>query len=110
MTDLTSAIDPSLVLSLNQLGTPLTGMVGKKGAMNLDQINRTAQDFESVFISQMAQNMFGDSIGSEAFGSEETSDIYKSMMMNEFGKQITKAGGIGIAGTVKQALLKLQEM
>jgi len=82
----------------------------KSGSMSMDQINKTSQDFEAVFISQVLQNMFGESVGSEAFGSEETGDIYKSMMMNEYGKLIAKSGGMGIADLVKKELLKQQEI
>ena len=54
--------------------------------------------------------MFGDSEGDEAFGSKDTSDIYKSMLMDQYGKSIARAGGIGIAAYVKQELLKQQEV
>ena len=74
------------------------------------QIDATAKDFESMFISQMLEQMFGDSQGSDAFGDEETSEVYKGLMVEEYGKQIAKAGGIGIASYVKTELLKLQEI
>ncbi len=55
-----------------------------------------------MFVGQMMDQMFGDSIGSEAFGDSETGEIYKSMMMDAYGKEIAKAGGIGIADYIKQ--------
>ena len=77
--------------------------------MTTAQINQASKDFESMFISQMVEQMFGDSQGSEAFGNSDTGEVYKSMMMDEYGKQIAKAGGIGIADYVKRELLQLQE-
>ena len=78
-------------------------------SMNMDQINAVSKDFESMFVSQMVGQMFGDSQGTEAYGNNDTSEVYKTMMVDEYSKQITRAGGIGIADYVKQELLKLQE-
>lgn len=80
-----------------------------KGMSN-EQMDKVSSDFESMFVSQMLEQMFGDSLGDDAFGDKETSEIYKSMMVDQYGKQIANAGGIGIAAYVKQELLKLQEI
>lgn len=77
-----------------------------KGAMNDAQADATSKDFESMFLSQMLEGMFGESSGSEAFGSSDTDEIYKGLMVQEYGKIITKAGGIGIASNIKQELIK----
>lgn len=74
------------------------------------QATAASKDFESMFISQMLEQMFGDSIGEEAYGDAESSEIYKSMMVDAYGKEIGKSGGIGIADYVKKELLKLQEI
>jgi peptidoglycan hydrolase FlgJ len=79
------------------------------GNMSGDQIDKVAKDFESMFIGQMLEPMFGDTEGSDAFGSSESSDVYKGLLTDEYGKQIARAGGIGIADFVKKELLKLQE-
>ncbi|MDX1974756.1 MAG: rod-binding protein [Rickettsiales bacterium] len=78
--------------------------------MNMEQIDKAAKDFESMFISQMLEPMFGESLGKDLFGDSETNDVYKSFMVKEYGQRIVDAGGIGIAGYVKTALLKLQEV
>lgn len=74
------------------------------------QMDKVANDFESMFVSQMLEQMFGDSLGMEAFGDKETTEVYKGLMVEEYGKQIANAGGIGIAAYIKQELLKLQEI
>jgi len=86
------------------------GGTNRNKSMNNEQIEKTAKDFESLFVSQMLEQMFGDSVGSELFGDEETSEVYKGMMMEEYGKQIANSGGIGIADYVKRELLRLQEI
>jgi len=69
-----------------------------------------SKDFESMFIGQMLESMFGDSEGTEAFGSSESNDVYKGLLMDEYGKMISRAGGIGVADYVRKELLKLQEI
>ena len=88
---------------------PVMAFGAKAGSMTMDQIDKASKDFESMFVAQMIEQMFGDSQGPEAFGSSDTADIYKGMMADEYGKQISKAGGIGIADHVKRELMKLQE-
>jgi flagellar protein FlgJ len=74
------------------------------------QATAVAKDFEAMFMAQMMEPMFGDSTGAEQFGNDESKDIYKGLLMNEYGKGIAKSGGIGIASLVKRELLKMQEV
>ncbi len=85
-------------------------LLNKRAPMSSDQAEAAAKDFESMFIGQMLEQMFGESQGEEAFGDKDTDEVYKSLMMDEYGKQIAKSGGIGIASYVTRELLKLQEM
>lgn len=85
------------------------GVAGRTGKMSADQIDRAARDFESLFMAQMLESMFGESAGEDAFGSEDTNEVYKGLMMQEYGKIIAASGGIGIASHVRDTLLKLQE-
>ena len=95
----------------DRLANTKAGIAAGSGKRMSDaQIDKTAKDFESVFLSQMLETMFGESLGDEMFGDSETQEIYKGMMMEEYGKQIVNSGGIGIAGYVRQELLKLQEI
>ena len=86
-----------------------SSILGSAKAMTPEKIDAASKDFESMFISQMVENLFTDSVGDSAFGSKESSDIYKGMMTQEYGKIITQAGGIGIAAYIKKELLKQQE-
>jgi Rod binding domain-containing protein len=90
---------------------PLSALTSKDKASKLSasQIDGVAKDFESMFIGIMLEQMFGDSLGSEMFGDKQTADVYKGLMMESYGKEITNAGGIGVAPYVKAELLKLQE-
>lgn len=82
----------------------------KLQSLTQSQAEKTAADFEQLFLSQMLTSMFGESLGDDFFGNKETSEIYRSMVVDEYSKQITERGGIGIADYVKKELLKLQEV
>lgn len=76
------------------------------------QIDKVAEEFEAVFLAQMMQHMFaGVDMSGNPFGEEKASDdIYKSMLVDEYAKIISRSGGIGVADHVKREMLKLQEV
>jgi len=85
---------------------PTKAILTKEG----EDIDAIAKDFESVFLSQMMAHMFSGEEANSYFGEGTAGEIYKSFLMNEYGKSVAGAGGIGIADTVKQELLKMQEV
>ena len=86
----------------------LQSLAGTK--MNKDAAEKVSKDFETLFLSQMLEQMFGESSGDSAFGNGETDEIYKRMMVQEYRKSIVTRGGIGIAGYIQRELLKTQEV
>ncbi len=84
--------------------------MAEKNSLSKEKAAATAKDFESVFLAQMMDEMFGESTGVDSFGDSETSEIYRGLMMQEYGKQMANSGGIGIADYVKAELLKQQEV
>ena len=90
---------------------PLNPMkvAGAKGA-SMEKIEATAKEFESQFISQMLSAMFATRDAKEGLGGSEEEETYESFLIQEYGKVISRAGGIGIADQIKQSMLKLQEV
>lgn len=74
-----------------------------------EKIKETAKDFEAVFLSQMLSHMFTDIKSEGPFSAGPSENIYRSMMINEYGKQISEAGGIGIADEIARFMLNVQE-
>jgi len=72
------------------------------------QIHKTAQAFESQFLSQMLGSMFDGVTTSAPFGGGQGEEAFKSFLMDAFAKQMTKAGGIGITASVQREMLKMQ--
>jgi len=71
-------------------------------------IKKTAQDFESSFLSIMIGQMFDGVETPAPFGGGQGEKMFKSFMNDAFAKQMAKNGGIGIADTVTKEMLKLQ--
>ena len=87
-----------------------TALTGSAGSTNVNQnIDAVSKDFEAVFLTQMLQAMFSGEQTSAYFGGGTAGDVTKGYLLNEYGKMMAQAGGIGIAASVKQELLKLQE-
>lgn len=76
----------------------------------VDEARKAAQDFEAFFLSQMTGYMFAGIRSDGPFGGGQAETIYRSLLNNEYGKAISRAGGIGIADVVQREILKLQEI
>ena len=74
------------------------------------QVRQTAEDFEAFFLGQMLQPMFANLDAAPPFGGGHSERIWRSMMVDEFGKSMAKAGGIGIADSIQREILRLQEV
>jgi Rod binding domain-containing protein len=73
------------------------------------QIAKAASEFESMFVAQMVGHMFEGVEVDETFGGGQGEEMFRSMLVNEYGKQITRRGGLGIADQVYRELLRAQE-
>jgi flagellar protein FlgJ len=67
-----------------------------------------AQDFEAVFISQMLTHMFEGIKTDGMFGGGNAEDIFRSMMVDEYGKMMSKNGGIGLSDSVMSEMIEMQ--
>lgn len=68
-----------------------------------------AQDFEAFFLSRMMESMFEGVSTDGMFGGGEAEKIYRSLLLDEYGKEMAKLGTIGVKDYVMDAILKLQE-
>lgn len=75
----------------------------------LESTRKAAQDFEAFFASQMLQPMFEGVETNEMFGGGIGEDTWKSMMVDQYGKEIARSGRLGIADQVMSAMLQAQE-
>lgn len=96
-----SGMSQALIAKLGVSG----GAMGSAKNMTPEKAEAVSKDFEALFISQMMEPMFGDSIGADAFGAEDTDEIYKNLMVKEYGKLIVQSGGMGIAQNIYRGLM-----
>lgn len=76
---------------------------------SIEKVREKAVEFESVFAAQMLKPMFEEISTDGLFGGGHAEGIYRSLMVQEFGKLIAERGGFGLADTVSAELLKAQE-
>ncbi len=77
---------------------------------SVEQARKVSQDFEAFFLSQMLQPMFANLGAEEPFGGGPAEDTWRTLQVDEYGKAIARAGGIGIADMVFREILKMQEV
>ena len=95
------AAAPVEVKPLADLGTALQNRQ-REAARN------AAQDFESVFVSQMMEPMFQGLKTDGMFGGGQGEAVFRSLMIQEVGKEISKSGGVGISDAVFGERLRMQ--
>lgn len=80
-----------------------------KQAKNLAQAKETAQDFEAFFMTRMMESMFEGISTDGMFGGGHAEKIYRSMLLNEYGKVMAKTGNIGISDSIMDTIIQMQE-
>ncbi len=71
-------------------------------------IEEAAKEFESVFLAQMMEHMFAE-VDFDPSSEGPGDDIYKSLLIDEYSKLMSRSGGIGVADHVKREMLRMQE-
>jgi Rod binding domain-containing protein len=74
------------------------------------QARKAADDFESFFIAQTMESMFAGIKTDGPFDGGHAEEMFRSMLSQEYGKTMVRAGGIGIADQVYREMLKTQEL
>jgi Rod binding domain-containing protein len=98
-------------LSLPVVSPTLTQPAGATSAAELakrGEIRETAKKFESQFLSIMLQQMFAGVKTDGPFGGGFGEEMFRSVMTEAMGKQMARAGGIGLADTIQREILKMQ--
>jgi len=78
-------------------------------AAGMDKTKKVSQDFESVFLTNMFENMFEGLDDDGPFGAGAGNGVWRSMLTEEYAKSVTAAGGIGVASQIQSQLVSLQE-
>jgi len=101
MADLAAVVPPTNLLT--PPAAPTAAELAKRG-----DIHKTAQKFESSFLSIMLQQMFEGTETAAPFGGGPGENMFKSFMTEAMANKMTSTGGIGLAPTVEREMLKMQ--
>lgn len=104
MTNLGSA---SLGASLSSLGDATSAQA--QAALKVKSKSKAAaENFESMFLSNVFQNMFTGVDGDGPMGGSGALKVWRSFAIDQYAKSFAKAGGIGVANQIYGTLLKEQ--
>ncbi len=110
-----SNLTPDTALALLQASQGNTSEVSKGLKVlgkekELQKIEGAAQDFEAMFVAEMMKPMF-EGISTEApFGGGKGEEVFRSMLLQEYGKLISQTGSIGLTAQVKEEMIRMQEL
>lgn len=88
------------------------GAIQKPEAMSeaeFTAIRKTAQEFESMMLGEMLTPMFKGLDTGGLFGGGQAEETWRGLMVQEYGAEISRSGGVGIADQVVRQLLQIQE-
>jgi Rod binding domain-containing protein len=96
------------IINSGALSSQQVGGVNGADNPNLARTKDVAQEFEAIFLSQMLATMTQELGG--AGGVAGGGEVYRDMFTQEVAKMISRSGGIGVADTILQEMLKSQEI
>ncbi len=79
-------------------------------AKNAKKIDEVAAEFEAVFITEMMKPMFEGISSDGMFGGGKGEEIFRGLLLQEYGKKIAQTHTIGLSGQLKAELLRQQEL
>jgi Rod binding domain-containing protein len=106
-TDTTNNLTSLAQMSLSQGSS---SMKLGTGAKDPEALKKAAQQFEGMFLSQMMQHMMSGVSANPVFGGGKGEEMFKSVLVDEWAKKATSAGGVGLAAAIQRQLMKTQEV
>ncbi|HEY1632738.1 MAG TPA: rod-binding protein [Rhizomicrobium sp.] len=70
---------------------------------------KIAKQFEGGFVSEFLGQMFEGIPTDGEFGGGEGEGMFRSLLTDEYGKQIESSGGFGLSDAITRQLLHVQE-
>lgn len=91
--------------SLSTLNAKITKKVDSR-----EKADNLAQEYEGVFLKTLLERMFEGLKGEGPMGGKDNAqNTWRSFLVDEYAKNLTAQGGIGLAPQLSRELLRLQE-
>jgi Rod binding domain-containing protein len=104
-----SGITDSKTLFATALQKQAANAAASAGGVNMKKVKKAAQDFEAFFVGSMMESMTADMEPDAVFGGGHGEEMWRSMLNQEYGKEVAKGGKLGLSSSVMSAMLKMQE-
>ncbi len=72
------------------------------------EIKKAAKDFESMLIGQLMAPMFNALKTDGMFGGGSGEEMFRPMLLEQYAKGVTQAGGIGLADGIAREMMRMQ--
>jgi Rod binding domain-containing protein len=107
----TATADPRTQLYAQAQYRAAAGLNGSGHATKLNAagIRKVSEDFEAFFASSVFEQMFAGLEPDPITGGGEGEEMFRSLMLQEYGKAVARQHSLGIADVVQKQLLRLQE-
>ncbi|MCK6418094.1 MAG: rod-binding protein [Alphaproteobacteria bacterium] len=90
---------------------PLTSAsTAQKGRHQQEEIETAARDFEAMFIAEMMKPLFEGISVDAPFGGGKGEEVFRGMLLQEYGKIVASRGGFGLAEPVRAQMILMQGM
>jgi Rod binding domain-containing protein len=76
---------------------------------NAQKAKQAGQQFEAFFVGQMMEYMMSGIKSDPTFGGGQAEETWRSMLNQEYGKEISKSGQLGIGSMITKTILQAQE-
>ena len=94
----------SAALNAQQPQTPRLALTS-----NPTKANDAAEEFEAFFMTQVMESMFAGIETDGPLGGGFGEGVFRSLLLQEFGKEMAARGGVGISDAVQKEILRIQE-
>jgi len=103
------AIAGAATVALDAITFSRSRAPGTGALQSPEAVEQAAEEFEAQFIGIMLNQMFANVKVDGLFGGGEGEEMFRSLLVDQYGEMIAEQGGLGLADQVKSELLRLQE-
>ena len=105
-----NAAQQGMDLGLIKADAAKTGAVPLARRMNERDARKAGTDFEAMFLGQMINHMSAGLKTDKTFGGGHGETAFRSLLNEEYARQMVKSGSVGVADAITRELLRQQEV
>jgi Rod binding domain-containing protein len=91
------------------IGAAVNLASGIASALDNSKARKTADEFETVFLENFTQTVTATAGEEGPLGANGTGgDVWRSMLSQEYARQLQKAGGVGLSDQILRDLIQVQ--